>query len=47
MPLIVLFCALIDAIKDTISGRKSNYWEYDYDNYFNLCNMFKDKEEDA
>ncbi len=44
--LLTLLLALISTIKDTITGRESNYWEYDYDNYHNLCTMLEEQEDD-
>ena len=44
MGLLVLLLALIETISDTIAGRESNYWEYDYDNYHNLCTMLEEQE---
>ena len=46
MGLIILLSALIETIGDTISGRESNYWEYDYDNYHNLCTMLEEQEKE-
>ena len=45
MGLLVLISALIETIRDTITGRESNYWEYDYDNYHNLCTMLEEEQE--
>ena len=47
MGLLVLLLALIETISDTIAGRESNYWEYDYDNYYNLCIMLEDQEKEG
>lgn len=44
MGLLVLISALFETISDTIKGKESNYWEYDYDNYFNLCTMLEEQE---
>ena len=46
MGLLVLLSALIETISDTITGRESNYWEYDYDNYHNLCTMLEEQEKE-
>ena len=46
MGLLTLLLALISTTKDTIKGRESNYWEYDYDNYHNLCTMLEEQEDD-
>lgn len=46
MGLLTLLLALISTTKDTITGRESNYWEYDYDNYHNLCTMLEEQEDD-
>ena len=46
MGLLVLILALIETISDTITGRESNYWEYDYDNYHNLCTMLEEQEKE-
>ena len=46
MGLFVLLAALIETISDTIKGRESNYWEYDYDNYHNLCTMLEEQEKE-
>ena len=46
MGLLILLSALIETISDTISGRESNYWEYDYDNYHNLCTMLEEQEKE-
>ena len=46
MGLLVLITALIETIIDTIKGRDNNYWEYDYDNYHNLCTMLEEQEDD-
>jgi hypothetical protein len=43
MGLLVLLTAFIETISDTITGRESNYWEYDYENYHNLCTMLEEK----
>ena len=40
----VLLAALIETISDTITGRESNYWEYDYYNYHTLCTMLEEQE---
>lgn len=46
MGLLVLLSALIETISDTITGRESDYWEYDYDNYHNLCTMLEEQEKE-
>ena len=46
MGLLVLLSALFEAIGDTIRGNESNYWEYDYDNYHNLCTMLEEQEKE-
>lgn len=46
MGLLTLLFATINAIDDTIKKKKSAYWEYDYDNYFNLCTMLEEQEND-
>ena len=46
MGLLVLLSALIETISDTITGRESNYWEYDYDNYHNFCTMLEEQEKE-
>lgn len=45
MGLFTLLFALGATINDTIKGRESNYWEYDYDNYHNLCTMLEEQED--
>ena len=46
MGLLVLFSALASTISDAIRGNESNYWEYDYDNYHNLCTMLEEQEKE-
>lgn len=46
MGLLVLISALFETVLDTISGKDSEYWEYDYDNYHNLCTMIEEQEKD-
>ena len=46
MGFLVLISALIETISDTIKGRESNYWEYNYDNYHNLCTMLEEQEKE-
>ena len=46
MGLLVLISALIATISDTVQGRETNYWEYDYDNYHNLCTMLEEQEKE-
>ena len=45
MGLLALLSALFEALSDTIRGKDSNYWEYDYDNYHNLCTMLEEDDE--
>ena len=46
MGLFIFLSALIETISDAIKGRESNYWEYDYDNYHNLCTMLEEQEKE-
>ena len=46
MGLLVLLSALFETITDTFAGIESNYWEYDYDNYHNLCTMLEEQEKE-
>ena len=47
MELFVLLSALIETISDAIKGKERNYWEYDYDNYFNLCTILEEQEKEG
>ena len=47
MGLLVLIAAFTSVIFDTITGRESNYREYDYDNYHNLCAMLEEEENEG
>ena len=46
MGLLVLLSALASTISDTIKGRDSIYWDYNYDNYHNLCIMLEEQEKE-